>query len=129
MDQKNTIKSILILPYSPVTCQYVINNSQDTHATTYDKITEMLSSIAPQFIYTIDSYMSRRLSFYIDLENKTIQEVQPDEQLIIEQNRKEKLSMNQNSINSFLKQKVDKSMGNSVYLNVVNKLWRKNEHK
>lgn len=127
--EKNSIKSVLIIPYSPITCRYYLNSSNDAHATTYEKVSEMLSSLAPWSAQQVFHLMERKLSFYIDLEQKTLQEVRPDEQQVIDQNRQEKLEMNQSNINKFLKEnknKVDNIPKYSILLNAIqNKLWRK----
>jgi len=126
----NAIDTILIIPYSALTCQYYINGSVDAHATTYDKITEMVSKLAPWSVYTLDHNLSRRLSFFINIKEKTIQEVRPDQQEVIDQNRKEKLEMNQSVINKFFvslnNKKVDNAPKHNVLLNTMqSKLWRK----
>ena len=71
------IKTILVVPYSPLICAYYINDGE-RHATTYEKVNEMLTRTTPNLCYKILEKMSRHLPFFIDVDAKTLSEVKAD---------------------------------------------------
>jgi hypothetical protein len=84
MSVTNSVDTILVIPYSLLSCSYYINGGE-RHATTYEKINEILTLNCPNLIYDINIYMSKKIPFFIDIVNSTIQEVRTDTEKALEE--------------------------------------------
>jgi len=81
MKEDTIVKSVLVIPYSKLICLYYINEG-DRHATTYDKVVSILMDLAPTLVYKVNEKMERRLPFFIDVQEKTLNEVESDHEII-----------------------------------------------
>jgi len=81
MNENTIIKYILVIPYSKTTCVYYINEG-DRHATTYEKIISMLTEIVPNLAIHVHEKLSRKISFFINLEENKLYDIESDNILI-----------------------------------------------
>jgi len=84
----NSIDTIEVIPFSTRTCKYYINGGE-RHLCNYDKLRKMLFDSSPTLVYDIIYYLDRKMSFLLDVKNKKIYEIKPDEAIVEAQMREE----------------------------------------
>lgn len=115
-----SINELIILPYSATLCRYSVNDSESTHTTTYEKISEMISNLCPSMIMRSIPFIERKLPFYINIKKNEIYELHSSEDERIEEYKRKMLSELLNpsiTINNNTKQ-LQQSQ-------IANKFWRK----
>lgn len=104
MEKKTAIKNILVLPHSPTTWLYFINDG-DRHAVTEKYIVNLLSEVAPNHVYAVYESMLRKLGFFIDLEKNEFFEAGYDEEELLKELQKARNSENFSRMKLFTKEK------------------------
>lgn len=104
--KETAIKNILILPHSPTTWIYFINDGE-RHAVNEKFITDLLSKIAPTHVYSIWERMSRSLGFYIDLEKNEFHNVNYDNEEILRDIKRDHRNIDFNEVLKTIKEKED----------------------
>ena len=115
-----SINELIILPYSSTLCRYSVNDSESTHTTTYEKISEMISNLCPSMVMRSIPFLDRKIPFYINIKNNEIFELQTTESERDEEYKRKMLSDLLNPsiiINNNTKQLQQSQM--------ANKFWRK----
>lgn len=73
---KNTsINELIILPYSSMLCRYSVNDSESTHTTTYEKISEMILNLCPSVVMRSIPFIEKKLPFYINIKDSEVFEL------------------------------------------------------
>ena len=115
-----SINELIILPYSATLCRYSVNDSESTHTTTYEKISEMISNLCPSMVMRSIPFLERKVPFYINIKNNEIFELQTNED---ERNEEYKRKMLSDLLNpSIIINNNTKQLQQSQ---VANKFWRK----
>lgn len=125
MNSKTIIKSIMVVPYSTVSCTYYINDGE-RHATTYDKVNELLTNLVPTLCYDILQKMNRRLPFYIDVVKKELYSIDYDK--IMERNtlKSETLGLTQINIRAYMEdQKKEETLYQRAKEKIINTFFKK----
>jgi len=115
-----SINELIILPYSATLCRYSVNDSESTHTTTYEKISEMISDLCPQLIMKSIPYIERKLPFYINIKNTEIFELESTEK---EKNEEYKRKMLSELLNPILT--INNNTKQLQQSQIANKFWRK----
>ena len=80
LDENLNIKQILVLPFAKTIWVYYINDGQ-RHATTYEKINELLTLTVPNLVHKFTEKMIRNLPFLIDVEENELYDVDSKNEL------------------------------------------------
>ena len=120
---KNAVESILIVCFNPHYCKYYINNGGQKMLT-YEKMIALLMTIVPELALDINYYIDRKLSFFIDVNDKKIQEVSVDREFSEENLRKEALSITKKDLQS-VAQKKDSIKFQSSNNTIINRFFRR----
>jgi hypothetical protein len=74
---ENNVSTLLVIPVNTIICKYFINNGEQ-HATTYQKLKDMIAKISYQISAKSEYYFSRMLPFFADIEKGEIFEIEKD---------------------------------------------------
>jgi hypothetical protein len=97
-DNDNIIKLLIVEPVTWNRVHYMINEGEQKHAASDDEIKKVIGEIDKIYLSDIPYYLKRRLPFYIDVQNKTVNPLRYNNEEEFEKYKKNLMAVSRNEM-------------------------------